>query len=153
MSAIFESGAKSSEEKPRYDLIPMEALRREAVRMAEGAKAHGENNYHKGMGDAAFVRDRVNHAIEHLLKYASGDRTEDHLAAVRANTGMLIWLESANRSETTTPPKIETTAWAIGRFYCPVCNHLGAVVRHPDAEIACPKCGGPCDPASGDERR
>lgn len=88
--------------------------------MAEGAKAHGENNYHKGRGDAAFVRDRVNHAIEHLLKYASGDRTEDHLAAVRANTGMLIWLESANRSETTTPPKIATTAWAIGRFYCPV---------------------------------
>lgn len=94
MSAVFESGAKSSEQKPRYDLIPVEALRREAVRMAEGAAAHGVNNYRKGANDPAFVTDRVNHAIEHLLKYASGDRTEDHLAAVRANTGMLIWLES-----------------------------------------------------------
>jgi Trm5-related predicted tRNA methylase len=95
MSAVFSSGAKSSEEKPRYDLIPLEAQRREAVRMAEGARSHGENNYRKGAADPAFVRDRINHAIEHLLKYADGDRTEDHLAAVRCNCGMLIWLESA----------------------------------------------------------
>lgn len=93
--ATFESGAKSSEAKPRYDLIPVDALRREAIRMAEGARAHGERNYQKGAGDQAFITDRVNHAIEHLLKYAEGDRTEDHLAAVRANMGILIWLEGA----------------------------------------------------------
>lgn len=87
------SGAKSSEEKPRYDLIPLVALEREAIRMAEGARVHGENNYRKGKGDQAFIRDRINHLLEHALKYADGDRSEDHLAAIRCNTGMLMWLE------------------------------------------------------------
>jgi hypothetical protein len=89
----FASGARSSEEKPRYDLIPVEALRREAIRMAEGARAHGVNNYRVGVHDPAFITDRINHLIEHAVKYASGDRSDDHLAAVRANAGMLIWLE------------------------------------------------------------
>ena len=90
---MFSSGAKSSEEQPRYDLIPLEALKREAQRMAEGAAAHGENNYRKGKDDPAFIRDRVNHMITHALAYAHGDRSTDHLAAVRCNAGMLIWLE------------------------------------------------------------
>ena len=93
MSAVFESGAQSSEQKPRYDLIPHWALEREAIRMAEGAATHGENNYQKGRGDQQFVKDRINHLIEHALLYAAGDRSTDHLAAVRCNAGMLMWLE------------------------------------------------------------
>jgi hypothetical protein len=93
--AVFPSGAKSSEQKPRFDLIPFEALSREAIRMAEGAAAHGENNYRKGAGDAAFIRDRVNHLLEHALRYAAGDRSDDHLAAIRCNAAMLMWLEQA----------------------------------------------------------
>lgn len=93
MSAVFGSGAKSSEEQPRIDLIPWAAIRREAERMALGARAHGENNYQQGARDAAFIRDRVNHLLAHALKYANGDRTDDHLAAIRANAGMLIWIE------------------------------------------------------------
>lgn len=92
--AVFASGAKSSEQKPRYDLIPIEAQEREAIRMAEGAVAHGENNYRQGVNDPAFVADRVNHLIEHALKYAAGDRSDDHLAAIRCNAGMLCWLEA-----------------------------------------------------------
>lgn len=69
------------------------AQRREAVRMAEGAKAHGENNYQQGAADPAFRRDRINHLIEHALCYAHGDRSEDHLAGVRCNAGMLMWLD------------------------------------------------------------
>lgn len=91
--ATFDSGAKSSEEQPRIDLIPWEAIRREAVRMAEGAKAHGENNYQQGRHDDAFRRDRINHLLAHALRYASGDRSDDHLAAIRCNAGMLIWLD------------------------------------------------------------
>jgi hypothetical protein len=90
----FSSGASSSEQKPRYDLIPLEALRREAARMAEGAQTHGENNYQQGKNDPAFVKDRINHMLEHALLYASGDRSTDHLAAVRCNAGMLIWMDS-----------------------------------------------------------
>ena len=93
-TAVFPSGAKSSEEKPRYDLIPVVALEREAIRMAEGARAHGENNYQQGATDASFIRDRINHLIAHALNYASGDRSDDHLAAIRCNAGMLMWIES-----------------------------------------------------------
>ena len=95
-SAVFSSGARSSEEKPRYDLIPACALEREAIRMAEGARVYGENNYQQGVNDPAFIRDRINHLIEHALKYASGDRTTDHLAAIRCNAGMLCWLERSS---------------------------------------------------------
>ena len=89
----FDSGAKSSEEAPRYDLIPPASLKRQARRMAEGAASHGERNYEKGATDATFVQDRVNHLIGHALAYAAGDRSEDHLGAVLANAGMLCRLE------------------------------------------------------------
>ena len=94
MGVAFDSGAKSSEQKPRYDLIPACALEREANRMAEGAAIHGVNNYRTGKDDQDFITDRINHMIEHALLYASGDRSTDHLAAVRCNTGMLMWIES-----------------------------------------------------------
>lgn len=92
--AVFASGAKSTEQKPRYDLIPIEALSREALRMGHGAEAHGENNYRQGVNDDAFIRDRINHLIEHALKYAAGDRSDDHLAAIRCGAGMLCWMEA-----------------------------------------------------------
>jgi hypothetical protein len=91
--AVFGSGASSSEQKPRYDLIPAAAQRREAVRMGEGATVHGDLNYQKGKDDPAFILDRINHLLEHAIKYANGDRSEDHLAAVRCNAGMLIWFD------------------------------------------------------------
>lgn len=93
MSATFASGAKSTEEQPRFDLIPVCALTREAHRMAEGARDHGENNYQQGKHDPEFIRDRLNHLIAHALNYASGDRSDDHLAAIRCNAGMLMWIE------------------------------------------------------------
>lgn len=88
------SGARSSTEKPRYDLIPAVALEREAIRMAEGARVHGENNYQQGANDPTFIRDRVNHLLEHAIRYAGGDRSEDHLAAIRCNAAMLAWFEA-----------------------------------------------------------
>ncbi len=94
----FESGAKSSAERDRFDLCELVALQRWARRMAKGAASHGERNYQKGANDAAFVRDRINHLLEHAMRYAQGDRTDDHLGAVMANAGMLIWLEEHNVS-------------------------------------------------------
>jgi hypothetical protein len=43
--------------------------------------------------DPVFIRDRINHLVAHALRYASGDRSDDHLGAVMANAGMLIWIE------------------------------------------------------------
>lgn len=97
MAAEFSSGAKSSEMRPRYDLIPLRAQEREAIRMAEGAMVHGENNYRQGLGDDDFITDRINHLFHHILLYSAGDRSDDHLAAIRCNTGMLIWLEEASQ--------------------------------------------------------
>lgn len=93
MSFVSASGAKSSEEQPRYDLIPVSAIRREAGRMGDGAKRHGENNYQCGVNDPVFFRDRLNHLINHALSYAAGDRSDDHLAAIRCNAGILMWLD------------------------------------------------------------
>lgn len=138
--ATFTSGARSSEQKPRYDLIPREALEREAVRMAQGAEAHGINNYRKGLEDHVFIADRINHLIEHALRYADGDRSDDHLAAIRANAGMLIWMDTHR-----------PVVLVNGRFYCPTCHVVAQVMRHPDAEVRCPKCDTVAQSASGDE--
>jgi hypothetical protein len=90
---VFDSGAKSSEEQPRFDLIPYEAQHREAQRWGEGAKVHGVNNWQRGEGDEVFITDRLNHLINHATRYANGDRSDDHLAAVRCNAAMLIWFD------------------------------------------------------------
>lgn len=89
----FASGALSSEESPRYDLIPLASLKRQAARMALGAKTHGAFNYRKGAADPEFIRDRVNHLLGHAIAFASGDSSDDHLGAVLANAGMLADLE------------------------------------------------------------
>lgn len=90
----FSSGATSSSEKPRYDLMPVAALRRLASRFGYGAEKHGDHNYKKGFGDPAFIRDRKNHMIEHAVKYANGDRSIDHLGAIMCNAAMLAELEA-----------------------------------------------------------
>jgi len=99
----FKSGAKSSEIKPRYDLVPIEAIRRIAERLGKGAAFHGEHNYRKGVDDEEFIVERRNHAVEHLLNYVSGTTTKDkrgdidtpmdHLSAALANLAMLAYLE------------------------------------------------------------
>lgn len=90
---VFGSGASSSTEKPRYDLVPLTALRRLAERFGYGARKHGDHNYRKGLFDVAFIRDRQNHMIEHAVKYAQGDRSADHLGAVMCNAAILADLE------------------------------------------------------------
>jgi hypothetical protein len=91
----FETGASSSELKPRYDLIPLEALESVATRFALGATVHGDHNYQKGGDD--FWQDRKNHLVEHLFKYIHGDTSDDHLGAVLCNAAMLAWKESNDR--------------------------------------------------------
>ena len=98
----FTSGARSSEEAPRLDLIPPASLKRQAARMALGAESHGERNYEKGASDPAFIRDRKNHLAWHVARYLDGDGSDDHLGAILANAGMLCRLEEL-QAETFTP--------------------------------------------------
>ena len=93
-----KSGAKSSFEMPRYDLIYFGFIERLAARLGYGAAKHGENNYQQGVGDAVYRRDRVNHLIAHAHKLASATDKADidkHLGAIAANCQIIAFLDDA----------------------------------------------------------
>ncbi len=73
----FDTGAKRSKLKGGYFLIPIEGLRRLAARYVLGSK-YGINNWKKGMPASVII----DHMMEHLVMYASGDRSDDHIAGV-----------------------------------------------------------------------
>lgn len=116
MAFVSASGAKSSSEKPRYDLIYRGFLRRLAERMGYGAAKHGENNYQQGVMDKIYHRDRVNHLIEHALRYAEGDTSTDHLSAIAANANILAYLDDHQRAfiNSEQPRKLHNCACAQG---------------------------------------
>lgn len=118
MAFVSVSGAKSSSQKPRYDLIYRGFLRRLAERMGFGAERHGENNYKQGVGDHVYRRDRINHLIEHALKYAEGDTSTDHLAAIAANANILAYLDDHQ------PKAVEECAACV-TFHHAVCQGDG----------------------------
>jgi hypothetical protein len=92
-SETFASGAvRDNEDTPPYTLIPPCALRRLAKVYREGAIHYGQINYHKGIP----VSNILNHAIEHLMKWLDGSRTEDHLAKVAWAMFTLIFYEESN---------------------------------------------------------
>ena len=100
---VSPSGAKSSYEMPRYDLIYPPVLRLLADRLGYGAKKHGERNYEQGGGDALYWRDRANHLHEHVLKLAESTTPEDkrkHYAAILANIQILLWLDDHQPAQT-----------------------------------------------------
>lgn len=68
----------TQEGKPRYGLIPVEALKRLAELYARGAVKYGKHNWRKGQ---PFERTYES-LYRHLMQWASGERDEDHLAAV-----------------------------------------------------------------------
>jgi hypothetical protein len=74
----FPSGAVRSADRvgQRYDLISPIGMRRLAETCHEGASKYSDYNWEKGMP----ISEMLNHAIAHLYAYASGDRSEDHLA-------------------------------------------------------------------------
>lgn len=85
----LETGARREakvDDDVRYDLIPLRGLRRVAQTMCEGGKHYGEYNWEKGMPIPMFL----NHCIEHLVQYMSGDSSEDHLGHAAANLHMAM---------------------------------------------------------------
>lgn len=73
----YETGATRNDdcEDVRYDLISPIGLESLARTYALGAAKRGRNNWENGMP----INDLLNHAIAHIYKYLSGDRSEDHL--------------------------------------------------------------------------
>jgi hypothetical protein len=60
--------------------------------MAHGAEKYGAHNWEKG-----FPLDSIlNHALVHIYRYLSGDRTEDHLGHAAANLLMACHTEEVS---------------------------------------------------------
>lgn len=91
----FATGARrdTQEGKPRYDLIPVEALKRLALLYARGAEKYGESNWQKGIPYSRVLAS----LLRHVYAWVEGDDTEDHLAAVAWNAFALMAYESRVR--------------------------------------------------------
>src|SRR5439155_16737068 len=85
----FIGGARRSDRKPRFDLIPFEFLESVAEVLSAGAVKYGPYNWKRGQKD--FFLDAWNHAFVHLQKFKEGDRREDHLAHLACNVAFMIW--------------------------------------------------------------
>jgi dATP/dGTP diphosphohydrolase len=85
----FTGGARRTDRKPRFDLIPIEFLEAVAAVLTRGAARYGPFNWKRGQKD--FFLDAWNHAFVHLQKFKEGDRSEDHLAHLACNVAFLIW--------------------------------------------------------------
>lgn len=107
----FASGAKTSETKPKHFLIPHIASTREANAWTTGAEHYGYGNWENAEGDVEFFLERLAHLNEHMAIYnqyivdsLAGKHptpfSEDHLANMRCNIGMLMVLESTVDLET-----------------------------------------------------
>jgi hypothetical protein len=87
----FETGSRrdTQEGKTRPDLIGPELLRRLGDLMARGAAKYGENNWRLGQKASRYYASM----FRHMLQWAEGDDSEDHLAAIAFNVGGLMHLE------------------------------------------------------------
>ena len=85
---VFDSGAvrSSDADNVRYDLISPVAIERLAEVCAEGAAKYGDFNWEAGMP----AHDLLNHALRHIYRFLSGDRSEDHLGHALWNVGGAI---------------------------------------------------------------
>lgn len=75
----------------RHDLFLMNdvAIRRIGEAYGEGNGKYGACNWMKGFQQSVYL----NHALEHLINYTAGDRSEDHLAHAAWNLCSLMWVE------------------------------------------------------------
>lgn len=107
----YDSGAQRSSNvgKGRYDLHPVEAKRRVAIKYQQGAELYGENNWTKGI---KFSR-LVDSAMRHLDQYISGDRSEDHLAAVVWNVNAIMHFEKYKPEMNDLPDYLKSTDYKI----------------------------------------
>lgn len=84
----METGSKRDTQvgKGRTDLLPPWAIRRDAKHYENGAAKYGDNNWLLGQKSSRYVAS----LIRHVLDYMMGDRSEDHLAAIRWNAAGIM---------------------------------------------------------------
>lgn len=72
-----------------FKLVPAYCVARLAYLLHRGAERYGEDNWLKGMPTSRFYDS----LFRHLIQWAEGDTTEDHLAAVIFNAMGIMWVE------------------------------------------------------------
>lgn len=82
----FKSGMVRDvqEHKPRYDLIPLFALKRLAELYGRGAVKYGDNNWQLANSEEELQRFKAS-AWRHFMQYINGEDDEDHCAATMFN--------------------------------------------------------------------
>jgi len=84
-----KSGALSSGHVPAMWQVPLSLTLSCARRMTKGNdKGYSIHNWRKGLGDVNFIRDRANHALQHLIMLMNGDMTIDD---AQGNSDGLSW--------------------------------------------------------------
>lgn len=86
------AGGRQSRLDARYDLVPPFAHEVLAKVLAEGAAKYTPWNWTKIPSE-----DHLNHALQHLTKFAQGDVSEDH--AAHALTRIAFWVDMLAREE------------------------------------------------------
>jgi hypothetical protein len=76
------------EGKGRFDLIPLEPMRRLAQLYERGAAKYGPNNWMRGQPLMASYFDS---ALRHMADLRAGEPTEDHCAAILWNIVGYMW--------------------------------------------------------------
>jgi hypothetical protein len=74
----------TNEDKPRYDLIPIFALKRLAGLYARGAIKYGVGNWAKANTQEDLDRFKES-MLRHMYQYLEGEVDEDHFSAVMFN--------------------------------------------------------------------
>lgn len=77
----------------RYDLVSPFMIESLAKTFAEGATKYGDQNWRKGLP----FSNLLNHAMNHLVKYAMGDTSEPHLDHAFWNIGAMIEFRETGR--------------------------------------------------------
>lgn len=89
--AQYSTGAvrDASAGKGHLHAIPPGAIRRIAKRFEDGAKKYSRNNWMKGI-PLSHYQDSL---MRHVLAWAEGDQTEDHMGAILWNAACADWTE------------------------------------------------------------
>ena len=81
----FNGGAirEDKSAKINYLLIPINALKRLALRFMFGASLHGANNWK--LGNEEFMNGCKESAFRHFLQWLDGEKDEDHAYSIIVN--------------------------------------------------------------------
>lgn len=93
----FSTGAQRDDSTGRgyYECLPPEAIDRDAKLYEKGAKQYGKHNWRKGIPSSRFMQSLLRHAF----RYLDGDRSEDHMSAIRFNAAGIMYNEQKKKDQ------------------------------------------------------